>query len=142
MDLLFIVRDALASSVVGNLLTAAHAKKAGQDVAVVFTQEALAAVARGSFGWPRELSGQEMRFLMADRAGTLDVPVAGRGESRQIDTKGLIAQIRDAGVPLYACPVWAALLGLDGKLPQGLQAVDTGAVCALLRDARQVIGSL
>jgi peroxiredoxin family protein len=142
MDLLFIVRDAVASSVVGNLLTAAHAKKAGQEVAVVFTQEALAAVARGSFGWPRELSGQEMRFLMADHAGALGVPVSGRGESRQIDAKGLIAQVRDAGVPLYACPVWAALLGLDGKLPQGLQTVDTAAVCTLLRDAKQVIGTL
>jgi predicted peroxiredoxin len=142
MDLLFIVRDALASSVVGNLLTALHAKQAGQDVAVVFTQEALAAVARGSFGWPRELSGQEMRYLMADHAAALGVPVSGRGESRQIDTKGLIAQIRKAGVPLYACPVWSALLGLDGKLPQGMQAVDTAAVCTLLRDAKQVIGTL
>ena len=142
MDLLFIVRDALANSVVGTLLTAAHAKKVGQEVAVVFTQEALAAVARGTFGWPRELAGQEMRFLMADHAAAGGIPVAGRGESRQIDTKALIAQIRDAGVPLYACPVWAALLGLEGKLPQGLQAVDAAAVCTLLHDAKQVIGTL
>jgi predicted peroxiredoxin len=83
-----------------------------------------------------------MRFLMADHAAARGIPVAGRGESRQIDTKALIAQIRDAGVPLYACPVWAALLGLEGKLPQGLQAVDAAAVCTLLHDAKQVIGTL
>ncbi len=142
MDLLFIVRDALASSVVGNLLTALQAKQAGQEVAVVFPQEALAAVARGSFGWPRQLSGQEMRYLMADHAGALGVPVSGRGDSRQIDTKGLIARIREAGVPLYACPVWSALLGLEGALPHSLQAVDAAAVCTLLRDAKQVIGTL
>lgn len=142
MDLLFIVRDASASSVVGNLLTAARAKKAGQEVAVVFTQEALAAIAHGTFGWPRELAGQEMRFLMADHAAALGVPVCGRGESRQIDVKALVAQIRDEGVPLYACPLWAALLGLGGTLPQGLQAVSTDAVCTLLRDAKQVIGTL
>lgn len=142
MDLLFVIRDALANSVIGNLLTARAAKEAGQEVAVVFTQEALAAVARGSFGWPRELSGQEMRYLMADHAGTLGVSVSGRGESRQIDTKSFIAQIRDAGVPLYACPVWSVLLGLQDALPSGLQALDTTTVCTLLRDAKQVIGTL
>ncbi len=142
MDLLFIVRDASASSVVGNLLTALNAKNAGQEVAVIFTQEALAAVARGSFGWPRELSGQEMRFLMADHAGALGVPISGRGDSRQIDAKGLVAQVHAAGVPLFACPVWAALLGIADALPDGLQSIDATAVCTVLRDTRQVIGAL
>ncbi len=43
MDLLLIVRDALASSVASNLLTAIQAKEAGGEVGVLFTQEALAA---------------------------------------------------------------------------------------------------
>jgi len=43
MEMIVIVRDALASSVIGSLLLAIEAKKAGQAVGVVFTQEA----------WPR-----------------------------------------------------------------------------------------
>ena len=81
-DIVFIVRDALASSLVGTLLAALEAKENGLDVGVLFTQEALAAVAGGSFIWPRELSGQEMRYALADRGKALGLPVAGRSESR------------------------------------------------------------
>lgn len=142
MDLLLILRDALASSVVGNLLTAMAAKNAGRRVGVLFTQEALAAFARGSFEWPRELSGQEMRLTMADRGAGAGVPLLGRGEGRQLDPKGLISAARDAGVVLYACPIWTSLLGLDGKLPDSLQAVEIGALTALMEEAKQVVGTL
>ncbi len=142
MDLLLILRDALASSLVGGLLTALHARKAGQEVAVVFTQEALAAVVRGSFAWPRELAGQATRLLLADRAVAAGLPVLGRGEGRQLDAKALIARAREAGVTLYACPVWAGLLGLEGELPPGLIATDTPGFLALVRDAKRVVGSL
>ena len=141
MDLLLIVRDALASSLVGSLLTALHARKAGQDVGVVFTQEALAAVAKGSFAWPRELAGQEMRLTMADRGAPMGLPLLGRGEGRQLDAKGLMAQARETGVTLYACPVWSSLLGLE-TLPAGIHSLDTMAFLALLTGAKKVIGTL
>jgi hypothetical protein len=142
MDMLLIVRDALASSLAGNLLLALDARGRGREVGVLVTQEALAAVARGSFEWPRELSGQEVRLALADRGAALGVPVMGRGEGRQLDVKGLIARARDAGVALYACPVWASLLGLDGTLPAGLRALDAGALADLIRDAKRVVGAL
>ena len=91
MDLLLILRDALANSVVGGLLLAMEARKTGREVTVLITQEALAALARGSFGWPRELAGQEMRLSLADRAAEVGVPITARGEGRQIDAKGLDA---------------------------------------------------
>ena len=142
MDMLLILRDALASSLVGGLLVALKAKEAGQKVAVLFTQEALAALVQGSFEWPRELSGQEMRLGLADRAKAAGIPVLGRGEGRQIDAKGLVSQAHEAGVALYACPVWSSLLGLEDKLPDGVQALDTAAALRLIQDAKQVIGSL
>lgn len=142
MDLLFILRDALASSLVGGLLTALNARKAGQEVGVVFTQEALAAIVLGSFGWPRELSGQEMRLIMADRGADAGLPVLGRGEGRQLDAKGLISQAQEAGVVVYACPIWSSLLGLEGKLPEGMQALDTAALLGLIQDAKRVVGTL
>ena len=142
MDLLLLLRDALASSLVGSLLTAMHASKAGQQVGVLFTQEALAAVAQGSFEWPRELSGQEMRLTMADRGKDLGIPLLGRGEGRQLDAKGLISQAQEAGVVLYACPIWSSLLALENELPQGMLTPDTPAVLRLIQDAKKVIGTL
>lgn len=142
MDLLLIVRDALASSLAGALLTAIHARQAGQTVAVLFTQEALEAVARGSFSWPRELSGPAIRLGIADRAAAQGLPLLGRGAGRQLDAKALPSQAQRAGVELYACPVWTTLLGLEDALPPGLRRLDGRALIDLLRNAGQVIGSL
>ena len=142
MDLLLILRDALASSIIGGLLTALHAKRAGGEVGVLFTQEALAAIARGSFQWPRELSGQEMRLLMADRGAEMGLPLLARGEGRQLDAKGMLAKAREAGVVLYACPTWSSLLGLTGELPHGLERLDTDRLSGLIQSAKQFIGTL
>jgi hypothetical protein len=142
MDLLLILRDALASSVVGGLLLAMETRKTGREVGVLITQEALAALAGGSFGWPRELSGQEMRLGLADHAAAAGLPPSGRGQGRQIDVKGLFARAREVGVVLYACPIWSALLGLEEKLPDGLERLDAAALCSLIRDSGRVVGSL
>jgi peroxiredoxin family protein len=142
MDLLLILRDALASSLVGGLLMALNARKAGQEVGVLMTQEALSAIALGSFEWPRELSGQEMRLAIADHGKAAGVPVLGRGEGRQLDARGLLSQAREAGVVIYACPIWSSLLGLEGKLPDSLQGLDTAGLCDLIQDAKQVVGTL
>jgi peroxiredoxin family protein len=142
MDLLLILRDALASSFVGNLLLALEARQAGGEVGVLVTQEALAAVARGSLAWPRELSGQEMRLRLADRGADAGIPVSGRGEGRQIDAMGLLSKAREAGVILYACPLWASLLDLGDGLPAGLVSLDASRVTRLMQDAKRVIGTL
>jgi peroxiredoxin family protein len=142
MDLLFILRDALASSLIGTLLTASAASTAGRRVAVLFTQEALAAIARGSFAWPRELAGQAMRLTMADRGATAGLAWVGRGEGRQLDAKSVIAPAREAGVRLYACPTWTALLALEQSLPTGIEPLDSAALLALIENAKRVVGTL
>ena len=142
MDIVFILRDALASSTIGTLLAALEAKEEGLDVGVLFTQEALAAAARGSFTWPREMSGQDVRYALADRGKVLGLPVLGRSDSRQLDPKGLIARAREKGVVLYGCPWWSNLLGLDGQLPAGFQAIDSKTALRLLRETKRVIGTL
>lgn len=142
MDLLLILRDALASSVVGALLTAIDARRDGQSVGVLFTQEALAALASGSFEWPRELSGQSLRLTLARRAAALELPVAGRGEGRQLDVRGVVARAQQAGVALVACPNWTSLLDLEDRLPPELERPDAATVSVLLRNAARVIGTL
>ena len=141
MDLVVIVRDALASSLVGTLLAARDAHDAGRDVAVLLTGEALAAVAGGTFAWPRELGGQAMRLALADRGKALGLPLVAKGEARQLDPKALLAVTGTAGVTLYACPLWSALLGLTTP-PACLTAIDRPGLTRLLLEAGKVVGSL
>lgn len=142
MDLVLIVRDALASSLAGNVALALGAKEAGQDVGVLFTGEALAAVAQGTFEWPRELSGQRARLALANNAASAGLPVAGRGEGRIVDVKAMMSRAREAGVVLYACPMWTPLLGLTDRLPEGFRGLDTAATLDLLTNTKTVVGAL
>jgi hypothetical protein len=142
MDVLVIVRDALASSLIGSLLAARDAHAAGRSVAVLVTSEALAAAAGGTFGWPRELAGQAMRLGLADRGGKdLGLPLLAKGEGRQLDAKALIAATAADGVTIYACPIWSALLGIAAP-PPGLTSLDRAGLTRLLAEAGKVVGAL
>jgi peroxiredoxin family protein len=142
MDLLFILRDALGSSAIGTLVAAVDAKQAGSEVAVLVTQEALAALAGASFDWPRALSNPPMRIQLADAGKELGLPVHARGAARKLDPKATVAWAREQGVVLYACPVWSALLGIAEAPPEGLEAIERAAATSLIGEAKQVIGSL
>lgn len=142
MDVLFIMRDALGSSVIGTLCAAVDASRAGREVAVLVTQDALAALAAGSFEWPRSLSGSRSRTALADAGKQLGLPVHARGEARQLDPKATVAWAREAGVTLFACPTWTELLSIEGALPSGLDSIERDAASSLLAEAKQVVGSL
>ncbi len=141
MDLLLIVRDACASALIGTLVAARDAHAAGRAVGVLVTGEALGAVAGGTFAWPRELTGHALRLALADRGKALGLPVAAKGEARQLDARALVAETAASGVTLYACPLWSALLGLAAP-PAGLTAIDRAGLGRLLGEAGKVIGAL
>ena len=141
MDVVLIVRDALASSLIGTVLTARAAREAGRSVAMLVTGEALAALADGSFSWPRELSGQAMRLALADRGKALGLPLTAKGEARALDPKALLAESLAAGVVAYACPIWSELLGITAP-PAGLTALDRPGLTRLLGETGKVVGSL
>ena len=142
MDLVLIVRDALASALVGTLLVARDARAAGKSVGVLLTGEALAAAAQGTFAWPRELAGQRMRTTLADHgAKDLGLPLLAKGEGRQLDPKALLAAVIAESIPVYACPIWSALLG-HAAPPAGLAPLDRPGLTRLLAEAGKVVGSL
>ena len=140
MDILLICRDALASSLLGNLLMAVEAHKAGKKIAVMFTEEALAALSTGAFLWPQALQAQPIRLAMANNASDLDIPIMLRGEGRQVNALGMVEKARQAGVPMYACPTWSQLLDVKGKLPEGIDEMDLPTALKTLGEAKQVIG--
>ncbi len=140
MDVLFICRDAVASSLMGTLLAAMAASRSGQKVGVLFTQEALKAVADGFFRWPVELQGQETRWRLADAARDLGLPIMGRGEGRQVDVRSLLQQAQQEGVALYACPIWSRLLGMSEV--RGLEVATDEMLLGWLQGPTRIIGSL
>jgi len=142
MDLLLICRDALASSFVDNLLVAIEAKKSGAQVAVLFTQEALAGVAGGTFSWPQGLSGQERRYKVADTAAKLELPVMGSGQARQLDYRQVLEKARQVDVPMFAPSMWVEFLGLNDGLPTGISVIGSQALLKMVMDAKTIIGSL
>ena len=142
MDVLLICRDALASSLVANLLMAIEAKKTGLDAGVLFTGENVAALAGGGWSWPRELAGQEMRLRMADEAENMGIPtMGGKGEGRQIDIRRLLEKARETGVQLFACAAWAQLSGISGKLPVGVAEINPDLALKMIMEAQVVLGS-
>src|SRR3990170_1641689 len=134
VDILLICKDASASSLVANLLWALRVRESGGDAGVLFSSEALAAFTSGAFLWPRELMAMEPRLTMADSAKAQDLPIMLRGEARQIDFHGIFARAREAGVPMYADPIWTGLLALRGKLPDGITELELEAGQKLLRE--------
>jgi len=143
MDLLLICRDALASSLVDNLLLAIEAKKNGAEAAVLFTQEALAGISGdGTFGWPRELSGQERRYRVADTAAKLELPIMGSGQARQLDYRQVLEKAQQADVPMYASSTWVEFLGLNDRLPAGISVIESPALLKMVMDVKTIIGSL
>ena len=142
MDLLLICKDALANSIVDNLLISMEAKKAGMDVGVLFTQEAVVALAGESISWSPALTGQDTRLAMVKNGAAMEVPVAGSGQGKQLDTRQLVVKAKEAGIPLYASPVWTSLLGLQGKLPTTLTEIDMPTTLKTIQEAKTVVGSL
>ncbi len=142
MNLLLICSDASAASLTSNLLWAMEARSGGESVAVLFSAEALAAFSDGVFLWPRELSKQTTRLTIADSAKAQELPLMLRGEARQLHVLDLVTRAQEAGVPIYADPVWTDLLGLRGKLPDGIQELDRAGGLKMLGEAKTVIGGL
>ncbi|MDP7239948.1 MAG: hypothetical protein QGI79_07285 [Dehalococcoidia bacterium] len=141
MDMVFICRDALANSLLSNILLAMEAQKAGKTTAVLFTEEALNALDGGVFLWPQGLQGQRTRLIMAGNAVGMDIPVMLKGQGRQVNAQGMVEKAREAGVAMYACPTWTKLLSMSGNLPAGIAEMDLDTALKTLGQAKQVIGS-
>jgi len=141
MELLLICRDALENSIIGNLLIALEERRAGREVGIIFTQEALAALAGQSFDWSPLFRDRDTRATIAKNAKAMGIPLAHPKDARQTDTYQLLKAAKEAGVRLLACPAWAALLGIQDRLPEELTKIDPTDALKCLKEAKQVIGT-
>ena len=140
MDMILICRDAVEDSVIGNVAVATEAKKAGQDVGILFTQEALAALAGEAFGWSPLFRNRDARIKISANATVMGLEIADVKEKRSTDLFRLLKSVNEVGIKLMACPIWSRLLNVDGKLPQEIKSMDTSIMLKMLHEAKIVIG--
>jgi len=140
MDMILICRDALENSVIGNVAMTMAAKKEGQDVGIIFTEEALAALAGESFGWSPLFQNRDARIKISRNATAMGVEVADARDNRWTDLSRLLKAAKEAGVRLMACPLWSQILAVDSKLPPEITAIDSATMLKELKQAKIIIG--
>ncbi|RLG38379.1 MAG: hypothetical protein DRN91_02835 [Candidatus Alkanophagales archaeon] len=127
-DIVVICRDGMVNSYISSLIAAIETKKAGGDVAVIFTQEALVALAERKFRLAPLLEGYKSKIEEnAKKLGLAADPVA------------LVKAAKDAGVRLIACPAWVGLTEI--KVPAELETPDVAEVLRIIGEAKKVIGT-
>ena len=140
MDLLFICRDATENSLIGNVGMAMRTQARGRQTAVLFTEEALAALAGEAFHWSPLFAARPARITISRNATALGLPVAAERDDRWTDLRRLLEAAREAGVRLLACPVWSQILDLDGRLPDVIERPAEDELLAALESAKVIGG--
>ncbi len=117
------------NSIVTALFTAVQLKGLGVDVAVVFDQAAVAALAQQKF---------DVAPPLAKYATTIMANVKNMGYPP--DVMDYVKQCKAAGVPMYACEAWRDFLGVRGKLPPEIEVKGIPFDMKLVAEAKKVIG--
>jgi peroxiredoxin family protein len=129
-EVLLICRDGLASSIASSLIFAIGAKRTGVNIGVFFTQEALQAIAENKF---------ELSPLLKEHMDKIARNAKGMG--LLTDPMLLLKSASNAGVALFACPIWVGLLELKGKLPAQIMEIDIPTALKTILEAKKIIGS-
>ena len=140
MDLLLICRDALENSVIANIALALDVRGRGRKAGVLFTEEALAALAGESFGWSPLFRPRPARIAISRGAKSVGIPVAAEHDDRWTDLRALLIAGREAGVELFACPIWSRILDVRDSLPPEVSILDSVEEMESLMSERRVIG--
>ena len=91
MSTVLICRDALEDAVLGNIALARAMAQRGDEVALVFTGEALAALDKGTFRWSPNFKTRDARSAVIAAAEAFGLPLAhGDLDSRWSDVRGLV----------------------------------------------------
>jgi peroxiredoxin family protein len=140
MDLIFVCRDALMNSAIANIGLALEAKKAGMDAGVLFTEEALYAVAGESFRWSPLFQGRDIRAKISKNATATGIEVGNQKDSRWTDLSRLLDLARGKGVQLLACPLWVQILDLKERIPSQLVLMEKEVFFKELKGAKVIGG--
>ena len=130
-EVLIIQCNGYLNSLVTGLFYALQLKGLGVDVAVVFDQAAVAALAQRKF---------DVAPPLAKYATTIMANVKKMGYS--VDAMDYVKQCKAAGVPMYACEAWCEFLGVRGKLPPEIEVKGIAWDMKLVAESKRIIGGL
>ena len=141
MPTVLICRDALEDAVLGNVALARAMAGRGEEVALVFTGEALAALDKGTFRWSPNFQTRDARSAVIAAAEACGLPLAHRElDARWSDVRALVRSMAgEKNLRLIACPLWERLLDLDAELDY-LDRIDEAELIDLMKKADTVVG--
>lgn len=140
MENLFICRDALYDSLISNIALAISVRKTGKAVGMLFTGDALYGLCNGVIKYPDSLSGVEVKKAISAGSDQLGLSLHTPRDPKGISIRPLLLQAKEAGVLLYACPIWTNLLKLSGKLPEELSQISMEKLLDEINSPAKVIG--
>ena len=129
-DILMICKDGFKQSVIANLATAVALKKKGLDVVLMFTQEALVALAEQNFPY---------QGLLEHYAKVIEETIGAMGFSA--DPLKLLNAADDMGVNIISCPIWAEVAESKNNIPPQIRIVKMDELFDLLFRAKKIMGS-
>ena len=141
MSTVLICRDALEDAVLGNVALARAMVGRGEEVALVFTGEALAALDKGTFRWSPNFQTRDARSAVIAAAEACGFPLAHRElDARWSDVRALVRSMADEkNLRLVACPLWERFLDLDAE-PDYLDRIDEAELIDLMKKADTIVG--
>lgn len=143
MDTILICRDALINSLIGCIGKAIANKKAGYDVGIIFTNEALAALGgMGVFGWSPLFKDRLIKSKITKKATSMGIEIADGKDSRWTNIPRALQAVKAAGINLYACPLWTEILGVGKSLPSEVTIIESDDLLKKMQDAKMIIGGL
>jgi hypothetical protein len=130
MDMFIISRDGSKQSILANLATALALKGQGQEVVLMYDQEAMIALAEKNFDYTG---------LVGKYASATENVISSCGVST--DPFILLKAAKDAGIDVITCALWAGVAGSRNQIPSELRVVELDELFHLIADSKKIMGS-
>lgn len=143
MSFVLICKDAREDVLIWNvaLATALVATDAA-PVTILFTGEALNALATGTMSWSDSFKGREARATIIRNAESMGLAVADASrDKRWSDIRSSLKDLAEhSQIRMVACPIGVSLLGVPSEEASYLQRIDTNELASILNSASQIVG--
>ena len=129
-DIFVISKDGEKQSIIANLATSIALKQAGLDVVLMFTQEAMVALAAENF---------EFRGLLEGYSGVIEKTITEMGFPAE--PLKLLEMACSLGIRVITCPIWARVAESKNEIPSGIEIVEMEELFGFISRADKIMGS-
>jgi len=138
MNILITVRSGLANAWISSLFIALDEVGKGNQVGIMFTEEALKVLSGEPFAWSPLLRDRQTISTMARNAAEAAIKFQSSQDRRQIDVWRFVDGAREKGVHFYVCPNWSKLLGIS-EFPEGVRLLSQEELSQTMDSAARIL---